>query len=56
MVYHVVHYIPSTNLSYNWKFISSDCLHPIPLPQLPTPGNHIPDLFFSKFVFEIQLT
>ena len=28
-VYHVIHYIPSTYLSYNWKFVPFDCLHPI---------------------------
>ena len=34
-IYHVVHYIPSTYLSYNWKFVSCDCLYPIPRPPTP---------------------
>ena len=25
-IYHVVHYIPSTYLSYNWKFVPFDYL------------------------------
>ena len=31
-MYHVVHYIFSNYFSYNWKFLSFDCLHPVPLP------------------------
>ena len=35
-VSHVVHFIPSTYLSYNWKFVPFDSLHPItPPPTLP---------------------
>ena len=33
--HHVVHYIPSTYLSYNWKFVPFDLLS-IPLPPLVT--------------------
>ena len=35
-----VHYIPSTYLSYNWKFVPFAHLHPFPLPAL--------DVFLSK--------
>ena len=43
----MVHYIPSTYLSYNWKFLPFDHLHPIP-PTLATSGNHKSDLHFFK--------
>ena len=49
---HVVHYISSTYLPYNWKFVVPfECFHPIP-PSLPLPdsGNHKSDLFFCEFV------
>ena len=29
--YHVIHYIPSTYLSYNWEFIPFDHLYSVPL-------------------------
>ena len=35
--YHVVHYIPSTCLSYNWKFVPFDSLHPV----LPSPAPYL---------------
>ena len=38
--YHVVHYISTTYLSYNWKFVSFDCLHPISLPPLPLASDN----------------
>ena len=52
-IYPVVHYIPSTYFSYNWKFVPFDCLHPIPFPQPPASGNHKCDLFFSELIFEV---
>ena len=48
---HVVHYIPSTYLSYNWKFVPFDLLHPIPLNPPPTSGNHKSD-FFLETLFD----
>ena len=48
---HVVYYISSTFLSYNWKFVPFDHLSPI--PPTPTSGNHKSDLFLSLFVFEV---
>ena len=48
--YHVIHCIPSTYLSYNWKFVPFDHLHPIPPPPRPASGNHRSDLFFYEFV------
>ena len=34
-IYPVVHYIPCTYLSYNWKFVPFDHLHLIPPPSTP---------------------
>ena len=49
LISHIVHPIPSTYLSYNWKFVPFDHLHPIPPP--PNSGNHKPDLFLYEFVW-----
>ena len=45
------------NLSYNWKFVPFDHLHPLsplptPVPPTHTSGNHKSDLFF-RFVVTI---
>ena len=40
-IYYVVHYIPSTYLSYNWKSVRFDCPHPIPSPPTPTSGGYM---------------
>ena len=49
-IYHVVHYIPITCLSYNWKGVLFDCLHPILSPPTPSSCNHKSHLFFYEFV------
>ena len=53
--YHFVHYIPSTYLSYNWKFVHFDHLHPIlPAATCPANGKHKSDLFsMSLFVLDV---
>ena len=56
-IYHVAHYIPRTNLSYNWKFLPFSFIQ-IFLPYLPTSGNHKSDLlfevqFFFFIIFEV---
>ena len=48
---HVVCYTPSTYLIYNWKSVSLDHLHPIPLPSSTTSGNHKSNLCFCEFVY-----
>ena len=42
-IYHVVHYIPNTYLSYNWKFVPFDYSSPLPSSYLQQPQS---DLFF----------
>ena len=57
-MYHVVCYIHSTYSSYNWKFISFNCLHPVapnPIPR-PPPLETTNVILFSEFVFEVYLT
>ena len=49
--YHVVHYILSSYLFYNCKFVPFDYLHTI--KTTPTSGNHKPDFFFYEFVFQV---
>ena len=49
--YHVVCYIPSIYLSYNWKFVPFDCFPPIPTFSTPASGNHKSDLLFYEFLF-----
>ena len=42
-LYHVIHYIPSTYLVFNWSFVPFDHLYSI--LSSPTPsGNHKSDL------------
>ena len=52
-IYGIVHYFPSTYLSYNCKFVPFKCHHLI----FPSPAfdcdNHKSDPFFYEFVFEI---
>ena len=44
-------------LSYEWKFVPFDGLHPIPPPTPPpASGNHKSDFFYSEFVFWIPNT
>ena len=53
--YHVVHYIPSTYLSYNWKLVCFDHLPPIPPPPMALPllvTTNLISLSTSLFVFE----
>ena len=52
-IYHVVSYIPTTYLSYNWTFRPFDHLHPLPSPSTPATGNHKSELVYCGFVFEI---
>lgn len=47
-VYHVIHYILSTYLSDNQKFVAFDYLHPVPLPFPPCLTNL---LSFSTSLF-----
>ena len=49
-IYHVVHYILSSYLSYGWKFVPFDCLHPVPSPSPSPYGDYKSDLFFYEFV------
>ena len=57
-IYHVAHYIPRTNLSYNWKFLPFSFIQ-VSLPYLPISGNHKSDLlfevpfFFFFLIFEV---
>ena len=51
-IYHAVHHIPSTSLSYNWKFVSFDCPHFF----TPASDEHKLDLLFYEFVFETSMT
>ena len=63
---HVVHYVPSTYLSYDWKFVPFDHLHsvpPPPTPQLLETTNLISSsmsffFFFNKFelLFDLHNT
>ena len=45
--------LSSIYLSYNWKFVPFEHLHPIPRPLTPTSGSHKPDLFVYEFIFEV---
>ena len=46
-VYHILHYVPSIYLFYNWKFVPSECLHPI---HLSPPVNTNLIAFFYESV------
>ena len=48
-IYQVVHYIPSTYLSYNWKFVPLTAFiqYPPPLPLVTTNMIPIPGLLDS---------
>ena len=48
---HVVHYIPGTYLSYNWKFVPFDHSQPIPSPPPPESGNHNLISFSVSFLY-----
>ena len=48
---HVVHYIPSAYLSYNWKFVHFDCFHPNPPPNQPPPLVTTNLISFSMSLF-----
>ena len=48
-IYHVVHYITSTYLPYNWKFHLLPTFIQFPLPPAPASGNYKSDLFFYEF-------
>ena len=56
-IYHVVHYMPRTNLSYNWKLVPFDHLHLIP-PVLHPPSvtTNLRSFSVCWFVFEVELT
>lgn len=51
-IYHIVHYIPATYLTYinNWKFVSLDFLYPI-----PNPSNLISSSMNLFVCFEVNL-
>ena len=58
-IYQVVHYIPSSCLSYSCKFIPFDHLHLIPpFPPSASSSDKFGNFFLSvtEFVFEVQLT
>ena len=44
-------------LIYNWKFVPFDHFRPIPLSllSLPAYGNHVFELSFYEFVFEVLI-
>ena len=49
---HIVPYIPSTDLSHNWKFVPFDHLYTLsPSPPLPTSNNYKSVLFFYTFLW-----
>ena len=45
---HIIHYISNTYLSFYWKFVPFDYLHPV--PSLPYPLVTINLISFSEFV------
>ena len=51
---HVVRYIPSTYLPYNWEFVPFDTFIQLPRTRSPTSGNHKSDLFFYEFGFLLK--
>lgn len=58
-VYHIVVLITviTALLSYSWKFVPFDHLHPISLSSLPASGNHKSDLFlFLSSFFPLDFT
>lgn len=59
-IYHVVHDIPSTDLSYYWKYLSFGYIHSIPLPSTPPPPplvtTNLISFSMSSFVFEVWMT
>lgn len=46
-----VHFIPTTSLPYNWKFMPFDDLPSIPSPQPPASGKHKSDLSIGLLGF-----
>ena len=48
--------MPSTYLSYNWKFLPFGYLHPIQLPPAATPGNHKSIFLFISLVLLLELS
>ena len=44
-LYHVVLYISSTYLPYEWTLVPFDCLYPVPPSLTPAVSNHKYDLF-----------
>ena len=50
-IYHLVKFILSTYLSYNWKSVPFDCLHPISPPSLSASSNHKSNLFCYEWVY-----
>ena len=50
IIFVIIHYIPITYLSYNWKFIPFDCFYTVPPPATLTSGSHKYGLFFYEFV------
>ena len=54
-IYCIMHYIPSIYLSYNWKFLPFDCLHPIKTSPPPVITNLI-SFSMNMFVFEVLST
>ena len=55
-IYHAVGYIPSTYVSYNWKFASFDHLHPIlASPPRPLVTRNVISFSRSLFALEIEL-
>ena len=48
-MYNVIYYIPSTYLSYNWKFVHFDHFPPILLP--PVSGKGEGNLFTASVQF-----
>ena len=50
LIYQVVHYIHSTYLSHNWKFVPFDCLHRFALLLTPISDNCKSAHLFFEFV------
>ena len=48
-LYHTLHYIPSTYLSYNWKFVAFACQFPTPPHPLPPVATSLISFFMNLF-------